>query len=167
MRTFKCLHCSIEFSSKKSPWDIARGCCKYCSAKCSGEARKNNQLGEKNPRWRGGISKDAYRYTKKSILKYPEKESARRLVRQAIISGLLHRGACVVCGEENAQGHHEDYSKPLDVIWLCRKHHKAIHNRRRAKSAARRIGHREDVKASSQARASTRKPSRREAVGTH
>jgi len=34
---------------------------------------------------------------------------------------------CVVCGKEKAQGHHEDYSKPLDVVWLCVRHHQDRH----------------------------------------
>lgn len=33
---------------------------------------------------------------------------------------LLKPNFCENCGEKkDLQGHHEDYSKPLDVIWLC------------------------------------------------
>ena len=27
------------------------------------------------------------------------------------------------------QAHHEDYSKPLEVVWLCHRHHKELHHR--------------------------------------
>lgn len=40
--------------------------------------------------------------------------------------GLLEVQRCVVCGDK-AEAHHEDYTKPLDVVWLCRKHHKQRH----------------------------------------
>lgn len=47
---------------------------------------------------------------------------------KALKSGLLGRQPCVVCGStKNIDGHHEDYSKPLEVTWLCRKHHKIRH----------------------------------------
>jgi hypothetical protein len=32
-----------------------------------------------------------------------------------------------VCGEPEAQAHHDDYAKPLDVRWLCNKHHREHH----------------------------------------
>ena len=34
----------------------------------------------------------------------------------------LERQLCNICGKK-ADAHHEDYSKPLDVMWLCRQHH--------------------------------------------
>lgn len=37
---------------------------------------------------------------------------------------------CQVCGTTKwIHGHHPDYSKPLEVIWLCAKHHKEEHAR--------------------------------------
>jgi hypothetical protein len=53
---------------------------------------------------------------------------ARRMVRAAVIRGdLVRPDACEKCGDtkrrrdghSNIQGHHHDYSKPLDVEWLC------------------------------------------------
>jgi len=33
----------------------------------------------------------------------------------------------MICGEKKAHGHHDDYTKPLAVKWLCRKHHEELH----------------------------------------
>lgn len=41
--------------------------------------------------------------------------------------GRIVRQPCVVCGKQNAEGHHMDYSYPLDVLWLCPSHHKKHH----------------------------------------
>jgi hypothetical protein len=45
----------------------------------------------------------------------------------AVRSGRLVRKPCEVCGEPKSEGHHEDYHKPLEVVWLCRRHHKLAH----------------------------------------
>jgi hypothetical protein len=34
---------------------------------------------------------------------------------------------CEVCKETNVDAHHDDYNKPLDVRWLCKKHHREHH----------------------------------------
>jgi len=41
--------------------------------------------------------------------------------------GKIIKQPCSVCGLTPAEGHHEDYSKPYDVVWLCRKHHAERH----------------------------------------
>lgn len=56
-----------------------------------------------------------------------EKTSAHNAVANAIRSGEISRLPCLVCGSTEAQAHHEDYSKPLDVEWLCEKHHAERH----------------------------------------
>lgn len=59
-----------------------------------------------------------------------EKLHAKQAVQRATLKGFLVRGPCHVCGEtENVHGHHPDYSKPLEVIWLCQAHHMAVHRR--------------------------------------
>ncbi|MGI8926781.1 MAG: hypothetical protein ACR2HN_09080 [Tepidiformaceae bacterium] len=55
------------------------------------------------------------------------KVNARHRVHDAVGRGLLVREACQVCGLSGTEGHHDDYSKPLDVRWLCQIHHKAVH----------------------------------------
>jgi hypothetical protein len=53
--------------------------------------------------------------------------SASDAVALAIRLGALAKQRCIRCGNPRAVAHHEDYSKPLDVMWLCRKHHSARH----------------------------------------
>lgn len=48
-------------------------------------------------------------------------------VSDAIEAGKLMPLPCERCGATPAQAHHEDYSKPLDVIWLCPHHHGERH----------------------------------------
>jgi hypothetical protein len=56
----------------------------------------------------------------------PLKHAAHWKVAAALRSGKLVREPCAVCGEK-AQAHHDNYSKPLDVRWLCREHHDVEH----------------------------------------
>lgn len=55
------------------------------------------------------------------------KRTAREICKKAIRQGLIVRQPCERCGDENSQAHHEDYSKPLEVNWLCRTHHWCRH----------------------------------------
>ena len=56
---------------------------------------------------------------------YPEKTAAHNVLNSEIRSGRLKRSVfCEDCGlPAKTEGHHEDYSKPLEVDWLCRKCH--------------------------------------------
>lgn len=62
------------------------------------------------------------------IDRHPMKVKARTAVSNAIRDGRLVRGPCTRCGTtKNVHGHHHDYSKPLDVTWLCKDCHWAEH----------------------------------------
>ena len=51
------------------------------------------------------------------------------LVRKAIRSGELIKQPCEICGTlDKIHAHHEDYSNPLDVRWLCSRHHSLLHS---------------------------------------
>lgn len=57
------------------------------------------------------------------------KNKARTKVRLALRSGKLERLPCDVCGStDKVESHHQDYSKPLEVLWLCKEHHAQAHN---------------------------------------
>jgi len=87
-----------------------------------------NQKGDKNHNWKGGISKNHYHYKKLQVQRYPERVKARNLVLRAVRSGKITKQPCVECGEVISFAHHENYDAPLDVIWLCRKHHREKHD---------------------------------------
>ena len=56
-----------------------------------------------------------------------QKYLARGLVRKRIYRGTLTRQPCEKCGLPNGHAHHDDYSKPLEIRWLCPVHHKEVH----------------------------------------
>ncbi len=60
-------------------------------------------------------------------LRDPTKPQAREAANKALKTGALVKGVCEVCSDVQTQAHHDDYSKPLDVRWLCPPHHHAVH----------------------------------------
>ena len=66
---------------------------------------------------KGAASKRAC--TKRQRKKFPLETMARQIVYFAVKGGALTPGPCERCDKSPAQAHHEDYSKPLDVVWLC------------------------------------------------
>jgi hypothetical protein len=56
-----------------------------------------------------------------------EKKAANVKVKRAVDAGRLVRQPCEVCGVSETQAHHDNYSKPLEVRWLCTKHHGEHH----------------------------------------
>jgi len=71
---------------------------------------------------------------------HPEKYAATNAVYNALRNGRLIKSPCSGCGSvERVHGHHEDYTKPLDVVWLCPSCHGLRHaeiNRERRRSGA-------------------------------
>ena len=62
------------------------------------------------------------------------KYAARYAARNAVRRGNLTRLQCESCGDARSQAHHADYSRPLNVVWLCRPCHTREHRRARGES---------------------------------
>lgn len=56
------------------------------------------------------------------------KADCRTKTKLAIKRGKLIKQPCQICGEIEVEAHHQDYNKPLEVVWLCREHHLELHN---------------------------------------
>lgn len=70
--------------------------------------------------------KDRAHYQRTLRAKFPERYRARNTVDYAVKKGTLIRLPCEVCGDPKSQAHHDDYSQPLAVRWLCFKHHREV-----------------------------------------
>ena len=83
--------------------------------------KNRDKILEKNGEWKKNNKNKHSNYVLKSNLKNPTHLKARNLARQITIpKGKL----CVECNKELAvEKHHEDYDKPLKVVFVCKKCH--------------------------------------------
>lgn len=59
---------------------------------------------------------------------HPDAYRAQNAVNNAVRDHRLKKDPCSICGtSKDVHGHHKDYAKPLDVIWLCAKCHHRVH----------------------------------------
>lgn len=70
--------------------------------------------------------------------KNPTRTNANRAVEAALKAGAIKNpGVCYGCGceagEHRIEAHHHDYSKPLDVVWLCTPCHRRMDAQRRVR----------------------------------
>jgi hypothetical protein len=94
-----CGHCREAPRAKASRW------CNACNAAAMRDSRKRNPMTDEQRR----------------------KDNCRSYANVYLRRGKLVRQPCEVCGSADSQMHHHDYSKPLDVQWLCREHHLQLH----------------------------------------
>lgn len=110
------------------------GKCKECTKKDVHEhRRKNVERIRAYDRQRGKLPhriQKMVEYTKRYRKLYPLRYAANTLLGYAIRTGKLKKPKnCTMCkAKTKILGHHEDYCKPLNVLWVCQSCHKAIHN---------------------------------------
>jgi len=126
-----CNKCDIEkaledFYKHPSTKDGRDGKCKECAKRLSTRNRNQNiEAVRAYDRKRGNRQSKAY--LKDWREKYPNKYKAHNAVNNALRDGRIDKGCCEVCGFVTSVAHHDDYSKPLEVRWLCQGHHKQWH----------------------------------------
>ena len=62
------------------------------------------------------------------IARKKRQRRAHEFVAEAKRIRLLKRQPCKIRGDPQADAHHEDYSRPLVVEWLCERHHTLRHH---------------------------------------
>ena len=122
----RCMQCELWFAADSHKRKFCSNQCYVLHAIASGKFKGTN-----NPRWKGGVSNDNMRYKRRQQEKYPERVEVRRQTARAVRSGVLVRQPCEKCSTEKTHAHHDDYTKPLDVRWLCRPCHTAHHTAER------------------------------------
>jgi len=126
----KCFKCGVEKSideyyAHPKMADGHLGKCKECAKKdvLLRSILKREYI--RNYEKKRGKTEKRKLYTKKHTsewrLKNPEKYLAHNVVNNAIRDGKIIKPAlCEICGEKaKLHGHHYDYSKPMEVVWLC------------------------------------------------
>ena len=100
--------------------------CKECTKSDARQTRLSNlEYYRAYDRKRG--NRQPPEYNKEYRSKFPNKYKSHTMVGNAIRNGKLFPEPCVECGEQKTHAHHDDYSKPLNVRWMCAACHRQWH----------------------------------------
>lgn len=92
---------------------------------------------ERRQRWRNA-NRERHRAQQRAWkARNKHKSRASYLVRRAVVHGdIVKPDECSQCGDGGLiDAHHEDYSRPLDIVWLCRPCHGFRDAERRSRGA--------------------------------
>ena len=95
--------------------------------------KKNRNYGKEHSEERKAYMKKWREEHKKHIFEYsrsnPEYKNIKSKLHYHVRAGnIIKSDACEICGSKiNIQAHHQDYSKPLSVNWLCKWCHERVH----------------------------------------
>jgi len=127
----KCFKCGevkplSEFYKHRQMKDGHLNKCKSCS-KCGAAKHRAENIDRIRAYDRGRGNRQDYGYLKEWREKYPNKYKAHNLVNNHKRAGNISEQPCEYCGSLKVVAHHDDYSKPLNIRWLCQAHHKQWH----------------------------------------
>jgi hypothetical protein len=127
----KCIECAKKDSIKHRKDNLEK--VKEYDRNRKNKKERTEQL-KKHFRKLKEIDKDAYNKKRAEInRRYKERDKAKERARAnlfyAVSTGKIKNPCkCERCGKEGyTEAHHEDYSKPLDINWLCDSCHKKRH----------------------------------------
>lgn len=112
-----CKQCGKTFLGRYQR--VIRGKAQFCSHRCAGKFNAHGNASH----FKNGPKKIRPKSTEK------ERIRAKSKVRTAVQQGkLISHDVCEKCGgTSNVEAHHENYSEPLNVVWLCRSCHMKRH----------------------------------------
>lgn len=127
----RCFKCGAEkplteFYKHKGMADGHLNKCKDCTKSDNLKHRWKNIDGAREYDRDRGNRQDP-EYLKSWRTKFPNKYRAHISLNNALRDGKIVKLPCEICGCERSVAHHDDYSKPLNVRWLCQAHHKQWH----------------------------------------
>ncbi len=135
----RCYKCKIlkphtDFWRKSRNLDGLQAACKTCMSTENKEWTKKNRERhrERLKIWRENNPDRSNAIGKQQRERWHDKQRARQAAGKALLNGTITKPtACTRCHHipppHCLHGHHEDYSKPLEVIWLCARCHGALH----------------------------------------
>lgn len=127
----KCFKCGVErplseFYKHSKMADGHLNKCKECAKNDVRVHRKNNDSVREYDRSRG--NRQGSDYVREYRVRYPNKYKAHNAVNNAIRRGDIVKPDMCDCGSNfHLEAHHDDYSKPLEVRWMCSVCHKRWH----------------------------------------
>lgn len=122
-----------DFHKNKCTSDGLAGFCKECMAELLRKLKEDPKFRARansyQKKWRKGRKTQLRAYKRKWSQSNRHKAAAHKKVLKALRNGELVKSPCEICGKLKVEAHHEDYTKPLEVRWLCRVHHMRVHYR--------------------------------------
>ncbi len=127
----RCPHCGENF-------DTIHSFKKFCSKQCKDTFRNRSEAGRGSSRRyrRTEGAREKYKVRaqtseyKEARKEFDKKwtEHNRKKVDAYVKARKIPLEPCLICGtEDNIHRHHFDYDKPLEVVFLCGRHHKEYH----------------------------------------
>lgn len=134
MKTQRCSKCKRikslkDFFKDRAMQSGLKSACKVCCntyrKQNSKEKRKTNLIAQL-----ARTNKNRSKVNKATRIRYHNNREInliRSKVGHAVRTGLIDRQPCCMCGDLKTEAHHYDYSKPFELVWLCRVHHSRLH----------------------------------------
>ncbi len=113
---FYCDYCGDERTERESHY--LRSKRHFCNAQCYADYCRFDLPAEEHNHYGAGFPKEERQ----------RRAQCRSILNHAIRDGKINRQSCEIRGCEGLpEAHHDDYNEPLNVRWLCFKHHREHH----------------------------------------
>lgn len=143
----RCTKCKRELPEDSFAWakkgEKRQTTCRECFKAYNAERyqKKREEIKKRVADYREKNPETAFNTRLKACEKNPTKYNANKLIEAALRAGkLVKPHECSVCGCKNTdhriEAHHEDYTKPLDIVWVCTPCHRKMDAERRVMEGA-------------------------------